>query len=232
MPDGSRAPPDVKHWYAVSRHGLARQGITCHLCGHVVASKDDSSVIRVTKLGEAVFCPDCRVGFLASPDDAVDPVTPTSGYDPEVYHRFVRSSPEAPPRQLTEEGIPEVGDWVVFTGHVFAVPGNKASDVIGCEGRVVGISEERFRIALAGNTGLGGSGDFGGAWVEATSAQIARMLTPSLAPGHQVRVIKGLHLGKCGEILALERSMVSVALADDTRATLPIEHVVKLPRRS
>ena len=96
-------------WASVSRHGLLQQGITCPLCGLLVARTGDFAQIHETRYGEAIHCGGCKTVLLASPDDDVDPIAPGSRYDEEIYHRFALTSP-ARPMQRIRSKPPAPGD--------------------------------------------------------------------------------------------------------------------------
>jgi hypothetical protein len=226
-PDGEVLERSANAFVFASRHGLVSSGVVCPACNHRAAEPGQYGLIRDTIRGEAILCDNCKVLILASPDDDVDPVNPREHYDESVYHRFARRG-DFRPRQRTTTAKPQVGDWVVIEKFKTIREG-KDHDLDGAEGRVVSEGGTGFEIALAGNTGMGGSG-MGAEIVSVPFANAFPMVLPSLRVGDLVRITRGPNKGAQGTIAAMHRGtiMVETSGAVDLPLKVPIERLEKI----
>jgi hypothetical protein len=219
-PAGSLREPDL---YCVSRHGLLQGGITCPACGHPAAQEREWARIRRTSRSEEfVECARCSALLFASPDDQVDPVSQLRRYDRAKYHTFERvAEPRVREYQRHIPQRPELGDWVVLM-RCTSVDGK---DLDGVEGRLVHIDGEIARVALAGNTGLGGTGEMGGTFVHIPITHCFPMLMHTIRVGSAVRFVKGERFGALATVLESHRGSLLVHCADGSQAECLIEHV-------
>lgn len=214
----------------ISRHGLLQAGLTCPLCGQKAADPGEFQKIQMSSKGEYVPCLSCGTALLASPDDDVDPVTPDSTYDPAIYHVFRRSTVDASKYPRITDDEPQVENWVVLVGCE-----HEGRNLDGAEGRILRLfeSEDGCRmceIALAGNTGIGGTREIGADIVEVPLRHAFCMVQSSLRLLDPVKFIRGPHMGLLGTLIESrlrESGTVQVQVPDHGLITCPIEYIEK-----
>jgi len=243
--DGSYAdvPFVPAHLHAVSRHGLLQQGIICPSCGALAVRPGDFEQVHRTRFGEAVHCQGCLAILLASPDDAIDPVSEAEPYNEEVYHTFARVGHTVRRvKQRTASRPAVVGDWIVFTTHAAHTikenpqpPTPKTQVLFGSEGRVDEVGTTGLLlIAVSGNHGIGGAGGapmsgLGGAWIECEPCHVAVVAdTVTLRVGDEVNVLRGPFAGTRGRVLAIDKGNVEVQSGSAPAFGVPIERIEKI----
>jgi hypothetical protein len=232
-PDGKAHKHDAPPLFAVSRHGLVQQAITCPCCG---PSADLSALgfreVIETRWGEALVCPQCNAYLLASPDDDIDKVSTKKKYDESVYHKFVR--PEARsdlPGQRTLRRAPDKGDWVVITEHISmpTTDGSPPQDLWSGEGRIedINLVDGTAKVSLGGVSGLAGS-DYGGVFATLPLRALAVMATNTLRANDRVSVIRGPRRGETGAIRSITMGKPLVVFPDNSELEIPIERLLKV----
>lgn len=222
----------------VSRHGLSGAGVSCPVCGAQAARPNQWRKVRQTKWGEAILC-SCGKVLLASPDDDIDPVKPGDKYDEALYHTFHKPAGWRPPMPRIRSKRPELGDWVyIVRGLVTVMTGGErkegpTQDVAGAEGRITALLDEHtLEVALAGNSGFGGS-DLGGTYAKIPVENAFVMIPEAIRPGDLVSVNQGQHKGRTGTLiqsllrdkLGMQVSLAKSEQAAELTINLPIEHL-------
>ena len=213
--------------------------MSCPACQSLAARPGEWDKLHISeKHGEGVAC-SCGVMLFASPDDDLDPVKPGEPYDQAVYHRFVRPADWSAKRHRVVLREVRVGDWVTIRGiraTVTARPDatlGEEQDLDGGEARVVALDNDRAHIALSGNTGIGGSSEFGGSWAWVPLTSIRPMALPTLVVGDSVRVTRGVFKGAEGTVIAMTRGVIELRLTErhllsgTTTAKVIVEHIEK-----
>lgn len=222
----ARLPEPRRHSF--SRHGLLQPDTKCPVCAQPVDSEPLPHIHQLANGDEFIDCAHCGALLFASPDDAIDDVKPGRPYDSRQYHTFVRPTRAPAPEQRRYQDLilrrPVAGDWVVLV----RCTTKDGLNLDGAEGRVLTINDQgTARVALAGNTGIGGSEDMGGniLWFPVTN--LFPMLMHTLREGTPVRVVKGPSRGQAGRIISCLRAQAQVRLdADGAELSCPVEHVV------
>jgi hypothetical protein len=225
--------PDSNAVHFVSRHGLQEHGVLCPACGQLAARPGEWDKVHPSdNHGEGIACA-CGVMLFASPDDDLDPVKPGEKYDEAIYHRFVRHEAWKPARHRVAMRAVTLNDWVTIRGcttTVFNRP-DDAQGVIhnldGGEARVERIEETRAFIALAGNSGIGGSRDLGGAWAWVPLSCIHPMALPSIAIDDRVRVLRGPLKGSEGVVEQMNKGVISLRTDDHKLISANVELIEK-----
>lgn len=230
-------PFDRTVW--VSRHGLSERGVTCPTCKRLVVKPGNYAAITVSKRGESVPCPFCKIILLASPnDDEGDPKPGSGDLDPLVYYAFVRPGPavEVIKRKRISSAPIQVQTWVVI--QTWSRLSNGQMQLLNDqEGRVVEIGDMAIagkgvvpaaRVAVNGNEGLAGAHDMGADLEWIPLAQLRAMILPTLRPGDTVTASTGAYAGNKGVIDESFTGQVYVRYPGVTgRVSVPIEHVTK-----
>ncbi len=246
-PPGMETQPNGESWGTsegvvayVSRHGLQERGVTCPDCSTLVVDPGDWNKVSMSPQGEVVHCLNCRKNLLASPDDDIDPVKPGEQYNEDVYHRFARPKGWAGVRPRTTTDPVRVTDRVLIEEHSHTpdpVDGQEQSpvDLDGVMALVTGTDgEDKWRVALNADVGLGGAGEghgLGGAFVSVPKSKCFRIPDVSLRVGDtvQVKPKKGAGAPLKGKIKRCQRGLADVAIEDgDLLKDLPIERIHKI----
>lgn len=247
-PPGMETQPNGEPWGTsegavayVSRHGLQERGVTCPDCSTLVVAPADWSKVTMSPHGEVVHCLVCRKNLLASPDDDIDPVKPGEPYDEDKYHRFARPDGYVGVRPRTTTDPVRVTDRVLIEDyeHTLEPVDGEPTRTLSLDGVMALVTgtdgQDKWRVALNADTGLGAAGDgagFGGSFVSVPKEKCFLIPDISLRTGDRVQVKpkKGAEVKPLtGRILRCSRGSADVRIEDgDLLTDLPIERLHKL----
>ncbi len=171
--------------------------------------------------------------LFASPDDDLDPVKPGEKYDEKIYHRFARPEQWTAKRHRVVMRAVRVDDWVTIRGCKAPVVNNPnltdgpVQNLDGGEARVEKLVGDQAFIALAGNVGIGGSRDLGGAWAWVPVTSIYPMALPSIIPGDEVRVLRGKYAPCEGVVTDSLKGIIHIVRNDGDVIQVTIESIEK-----